>query len=305
LRALVLGGSGFIGSHVVDSLLNRGHEVAVFDRGPERFRSPLPRVDYVYGDFSDRMALFEAMTKVDVIFHLISTTFPGTANLDPRADVAGNLIGTLGLLDAMVSLGVQRIIYLSSGGTVYGRPEIEPVPESHPLRPINSYGIVKVAVEHYLGLYSAVHGLRPLAIRAANPFGPRQSHAGVQGVISTFLHSVRDCRPIEIWGDGSVTRDYLYVADLAELCVMAAEGEVTGALNAGSGVGRSMLEVVAAIANATGTTIEPAFKLGRAVDVQRSVLDVSRARQLLGWSAATGFDEALARTWDWVRSTAD
>lgn len=305
MKALVLGGCGFIGSHVVDALLKAGHRVVVFDRSPERFRPEVPNVHYHYGDFSDRMAVFEAMTGVDVIFQLISTTFPGTANLDPRSDVSGNLIGTLGLLDAMVSFGIGRIVFLSSGGTVYGPTDVEPIPESHPLRPINSYGIVKVAIEHYLDLYHRIHGLAPVAIRAANPFGPRQGHTGVQGVISTFLRCVRDGRPIEIWGDGSVVRDYLYVADLADLCVRAAESDVTGAINAGSGEGRSLSDVVAAIGQTTGLEVEPVYKPGRAVDVARSVLDVSRAQDLVGWSNSTPFSEGLTRTWSWLRDAAE
>lgn len=300
MKALVLGGCGFIGSHVVDVLVARGYSVTVFDRSPERFRPPIRDVTYLFGDFTDRMALFEGMTGIDVIYHLVSTTFPGTANFDPQADVTGNLIGTLGVISAMLSLGIKRIVFLSSGGTVYGRPEMEPIPETHPLRPINSHGIVKVAIEHYLELYRAVHGLSPVAIRAANPIGPRQSHTGVQGVVSTFLRRVRDRRPIEIWGDGSVVRDYLYVADLAELCVLAGESQVTGALNAGSSVGRSLTDIVNAIAETTGTALQPVYLPGRVVDVSRSILDVTRARNTLGWSATTDFPDALAKTWQWL-----
>ncbi|MDH4984421.1 NAD-dependent epimerase/dehydratase family protein [Aminobacter anthyllidis] len=303
MRALVLGGCGFIGSHVVDSLLARDHSVAVFDRSPERFRPPLRGVDYMFGDLSDRVALATALTGKDTVFHLVSTTFPGTANLDPQADVSGNLLGTLGLLETMNARGVGRLVYLSSGGTVYGRPEREPIPEEHPLRPINSYGIVKVAVEHYLSMFQTLHGLSSVAIRAANPFGPRQGHAGVQGAISTFLRRVRDREPIEIWGDGSVVRDYLYVADLSDLCVQAAGSEIAGALNAGSGVGRSLNEIVGAISRITGRRIDPVFRSARSVDVQRSVLDVSRANLTLGWTATTDFDAALAKTWDWIQKT--
>jgi len=179
MRVLVLGGCGFIGSHVVDALMDRGNSVGVFDRGPERFRAPVPKVDYHFGDFTEKSALLEAMSGADAVVHLVSTTFPGTANHDAPGDVAGNLLGTLGVLDAMVSLGVRRIIYLSSGGTVYGVPEVEPIPEDHPLRPINSYGIVKVAIEHYLELYRRSYGLSTLAIRPENPFGPWQGHDGV------------------------------------------------------------------------------------------------------------------------------
>lgn len=302
MRLLVLGGSGFIGSHVVDALLAQGHAVRVFDRGPERFRKPLPGVETVFGDFRDRMLLLEALTGIDIVIHLISTTFPGTADLDPQADVTGNLLGTLELLEAMKSIGINRLVYLSSGGTVYGIPQTNMVDEDHPLRPVGSYGIVKVAIENYLGMFQRSHGLRPVIIRAANPFGPRQAHSGVQGVISTFLHKVHTGQPIEIWGDGSVVRDYLYVADLADLCARAVASEATGTVNAASGIGRSLSEIVDSIALVTGKHIEPVYKPGRILDVPRSVLECSRAKAQFGWVAETDFLTALAQTWQWVQN---
>ena len=131
MKVLVVGGSGFIGSHVVDRLLIHGHSVRVFDRQPERFRGPLPKVDYCYADFADRMALVEALTGMDAVYHLLSTTVPGTADLDPKTDVQDNLIGTINLLDSMQRLGLSRILFLSSGGTVYGVPDTIPIPETH------------------------------------------------------------------------------------------------------------------------------------------------------------------------------
>lgn len=302
MKILVLGGCGFIGSHVVDALLARGHDVAVFDRGPEKFREPLPGVSYFHGDFADDMLLAEALSGVQAVIHLISTTFPGTANLNPKADVADNLIRTLALLEMMASLGISRLIYMSSGGTVYGVPERDPIPEDHPLRPINSYGIVKVAIESYLSMYARNAGLQTAAVRAANPFGPRQGHVGVQGVISTFLNKVLQDKPIEIWGDGSVVRDYLHVRDLADLCADLCASEVTGPINGGSGAGRSLNEVVAAISAVTGRQIAPVFRPGRALDVPRSVLDISRARDLLGWTPRIAFEDAVSETWDWLRA---
>ena len=181
MTVLVLGGCGFIGSHLVDALLRHGVGVRVFDRQAERFRPPVHGVEYRFGNFSDRMSLVEAMTGVDVVIHLISTTFPGTADLDPRTDVKDNLIGTLNLLDSMVSLGIKRIVYFSSGGTVYGVPDRVPIPESHALRPINSYGIVKAAIENYLEMYRRTRGISPLILRPSNPYGPRQGHAQAEG----------------------------------------------------------------------------------------------------------------------------
>ncbi len=146
--------------------------------------------------------------------------------------------------NSMQRLGLSRILFLSSGGTVYGIPDTIPIPETHALRPINSYGIVKATIEHYLEMYRRTRGLSPIIVRASNPFGPRQAHSGVQGVISTFLRRILAGQPLEIWGDGTVVRDYLEVGDLAELCVRAGTSDREGAYNAGSGHGLSVNDIV-------------------------------------------------------------
>jgi UDP-glucose 4-epimerase len=302
VRLLVLGGSGFIGSHVVDALLAQGHAVRVFDRAVERYR-PMPAgVEFVQGSLSDTSMIAEALAGVDMVFHLVSTTVPATANMDPVADIQGNLIATVRLLELMRAQGVSRLLYLSSGGTVYGVPTLDPVPEVHPLKPISSYGIVKVAIENYLAMEAHLHGLRPVILRPSNPYGPRQGHGGVQGVIGTYMGCLARGEPMQLWGDGSVVRDFIHVRDLARLCVICAEGDVTGTFNAGAGVGHSMREIIDGIAAASGRAVNPVMKPGRAFDIPRVVLDISRATQATGWRPETGLAEGLAETWGWVRS---
>ena len=176
MRALVLGGSGFIGSHLVDALLADGQRVRVFDRQPDRFRDALTGVDYRFGSLADVSDVAEALAGVDVVFHLVSTSVPSTSNLDPVADIEGNLVTAVQLLDQMTRLDVRRIVFLSSGGTVYGNPGTSPVTETDPLRPICSYGVVKVAIENYLFMYQDLHGIEPVILRPSNPIGPRQGH---------------------------------------------------------------------------------------------------------------------------------
>jgi UDP-glucose 4-epimerase len=301
MKVLVVGGSGFIGSHIVDRLLAHGHSVRVFDRQAETFRGPLCGVDYRFGDFADRMALVEALTGVEAVYHLVSTTLPGTADLDPKTDIQDNLIGAINLFESMHALGVHRILFLSSGGTVYGIPEMASIPETHPLRPISSYGIVKASIEHYLEMYRRTRGISPIIVRASNPFGPRQAHSGVQGVISTFLRRVLVGEPIEIWGDGSVVRDYFYVSDLAEFCARAGTGRREGAYNVGSGRGMSINEIVEAVRKVTGLDFETVYKPGRTTDVPRSVLDCSRAKNDFEWECEADFESALRKTWDWLK----
>lgn len=300
MKALVLGGNGFIGSHLVDSLLRDGHSVRVFDRRAENFRAPLPGVEYSLADFSDVAALAEALVGVDVVFHLISTTVPSTSNLDPVGDIQNNLINTVRLLQLMTQQGICRIIYLSSGGTVYGIPDVVPIAETHPLRPICSYGVVKVAVENYLHMFNHLHGLEYVVLRASNPYGERQGHAGVQGVIGTFIGKILAGEPIEIWGDGSVVRDFIYVGDLAQLCVRAGGLKTQGIFNVGSGVGHSINEIISTLKAVTGKPIEPIYMAGHGYDVPRVVLDIMRVNASFGWRPQVGLSEGIERSWRWV-----
>lgn len=301
MKVLVIGGCGFIGSHIVDRLLADGHSIRVLDRRAERFRPPLPGVDYVFGSLSDRMTLIEALTGCDVVFHLASTTFPGTANLNPKADVEDNLVGTLGLIETMVDMGIKRMVYLSSGGTVYGMHDSLPIREDQPLLPVGSYGIVKLAIERYLAMFGRTHGLSSVVIRASNPYGPRQAHSGVQGIIGTFLNRLKSGQQIEVWGDGSVVRDYFHVSDLAALCSKAAFSPSEGAFNAGSGEGASVLDLVEMISEVVDQPINPVFLPGRPVDVPHAVLDTSRARETFGWQCKVQLPDGIRQTWDWVK----
>lgn len=308
MRVLLIGGCGFVGSHVADALLERELGVRILDKRSEQFRPPLPGVEYVFGDFGDPATLTEALTGCDAVVHLASTTVPGTADRDPIADVEGNLVATLRLLQAMRAASVRKMIYLSSGGTVYGIPEIDPVPETHPLRPINSYGIVKLAVEQYLYKEYALHGQNYVVLRASNPYGPRQGQLGVQGIIGTHLWKSARHEPLEVWGDGSVVRDFVHVRDLARLCVDALLSDVTGCFNAGSGTGTAIRSIVDAIRRIVGQDGPPPpeviYKPGRPYDVPRVVLDITCARQSFGWAPEIGLDEGLAETWEWVRAHA-
>lgn len=297
MKALVLGGRGFIGGHVVDALVAAGHQVRVLDRAPETTVTPAVGTDCFYGDFADKALVYEAASGVDVVYHLISTTVPSTSNLDPVADVTGNIIPTLGLLSCMVELGISKIVFLSSGGTVYGIPEELPIREEHPLRPRCSYGVVKVAIENYLTMFQQLYGLDRVILRAANPYGERQGHFGVQGVINTFLLNVLAQKPIEVWGDGSVIRDYLYVGDLADLCVRVGEQGYSGIYNVGSGKGLSVTEVVQAIERVTGRALDPQYMPSRRYDVPEVVLDISKARKELGWAPKTDMEKGLDRMW--------
>lgn len=297
MKVLVLGGNGFIGSHVVDELRGAGHSVRIFDRSEDRYRGRFQDVDYVLGSFQDTFLVAEALSDIDVVFHGISTTVPGTSNLDPAADVESNLISTLRLLRSMQDKGMRRIVFLSSGGTVYGNPMMDPIPEDHPLHPVCSYGIVKVAIENYLYMHQQLHGLLPIVLRPSNPYGERQGHQGVQGVVGTFLHKAQKDERIEIWGNGGVVRDFIYIGDLARLCLRAIEGDVCGVFNVGSGLGHTVNDVLGCVKLVSGKSLQVDYKPARGYDVPRVVLDSSRASRQFDWATRVQLLDGIARTW--------
>lgn len=301
MKALIIGGCGFIGSHVLDKLHSERVSVRVLDRRAEMFRPPLPNVEYVMGDLSDTAQIYEALSGVDAVIHLASTTVPSTSNLDPVGDINGNLIATVRLLEVMRSAGVRKMVYLSSGGTVYGVPQTDPMREDHPLNPISSYGIVKGAIENYLFMEHKLHGLQYVALRASNPYGPRQGHTGIQGLIGTHLWRLARKEQIEVWGDGSIVRDFIHVQDMADLCYRALVSDVTGVFNAGSGEGASVAEVVKKICDVVGGDVKPIYKDKRNFDVPRVVLDVTRAKEAFGWQKTIDLEQGIKDTWAWVQ----
>jgi UDP-glucose 4-epimerase len=300
MRFLVLGGCGFIGSHMVDHLVASGHEVRVVARRPEASRPPVQGVDYLFGDCREAALLSRALGGIDGVIHMFSATTPGTGNLDPLSDVEQNLTSALTLLDLMTGAGVQRLVYLSSGGTVYGHSEVIPIPEDHPLRPIGSYGIVKVAVESYIHLYARNKGLQPVVIRPSNTYGERQGRNGAEGVISALMQRALTGARFEVWGDGSVVRDYLHVSDLVRLCLTAVENDVTGTFNAGSGIGTSLRSLVDLVGKVSGRDFAVHYGEGRSVDSTVNILDIAAAHRAFGWVPEVSLADGLRQTWDWT-----
>lgn len=305
MRALVVGGSGFIGSHLVDALLEAGAEVVVYDRARERYRETPAGVRWVDGELGDSGLLSSLLPDIDTLFHLASTTLPQTSNEDPAHDVQSNLVETVQMLEACVKQRVGKVVFLSSGGTVYGRVRELPVGEDHPTEPLCSYGIVKLAVERYLQLFHHLHGLRYAVMRPGNPYGERQSPDGIQGAVAVFLGRLARTESLEVWGDGTVVRDYFHVSDLARACVLAATSDRKRAIyNVGSGNGLSTMELLQRIEAIVGHAPPLDRKAARNFDVPELVLDASRIREELGWEPRVSLDEGLKRTWEWMRANA-
>jgi UDP-glucose 4-epimerase len=302
LRCAVLGAGGFIGSNLCQALVRQGASVRAFGR-----RRPFPEAlhgcDWIPGDFTDPTSVAAAVSGCDVVFHLVNATTPASANVDKLADLNANVASTLRLLEACRETGVTRVIFVSSGGTVYGIPDLVPTPETAPTNPITAYGISKLAVEKYLGLYEYLYGLQYRVLRVANPFGPFQTALKNQGVIAAFLRGALAGKPIEMWGDGSVIRDYIYVGDVVEALTLAVTHEGTGRIfNIGSGEGRSLNDIASAIDCLLGEEIPVEHRAGRPVDVPVSILDTSFAVSDLGWQPHTTFESGLLSTIEWMKS---
>jgi UDP-glucose 4-epimerase len=305
MKCLVLGGGGFIGSHVVDALLERGHRVRVFERPrvPQYRPCDGETLEWLEGDFQNSAVVSEAVRGVDAIVHLVSTTLPKTSNDDPEFDVQSNVIGTLRLLRLAVESGVRKVVFISSGGTVYGVPVAIPIPETHPTEPRVSYAIGKLAVEKFLAVFQQQHGLDYAVLRVANPYGPRQRVDIAQGAVAVFLDAALSQRSVDIWGDGSVVRDYVHITDVARAFVLALEyGGTERIFNIGSGQGHSLTDLLNVIERAVGHPVARRFLPARGIDVPSNVLDIARARCELGWAPQIGLDEGVARTVEWLRS---
>jgi len=301
MNCLILGGNGFIGSHLVDKLLAENHHVRVFDKYKELYRPPVPTVEYHYGDFGNRGLLSRALSGIDTVFHLISTTLPKTSNDDPAFDVSSNVIETIFLLEQCVAHKIKKVIFISSGGTVYGLPETLPIREDSPTNPLCSYGIAKLTNEKYLALFNYLHGLDYAVVRPSNPYGSRQNPAAAQGAVSVFLGKAIRNEMIEIWGDGEIVRDYLFIDDLTDAIYRTAVTPTKSRVfNIGSGEGISLNYILKAIGNITAAEIKVEYRSKRLFDVPKIFLDISRAKEELGWAPVTPFEAGLKKTCDFI-----
>lgn len=295
-RCLVLGGGGFLGGHIVEALVNDGLAVRVFDRAV-RHAGWSSSIDWVEGDFGNRGELLAAMEGCEIAIHLVSTTLPKTSNDDPVHDLESNLLATVRFLELARERRMRRVVFASSGGTVYGVPDTVPIPEGHPTSPICSYGIQKLTIERYLHLYHTLHGLEYCVLRLANPFGEGQRPDGTQGAVAVFLDRALRNEPITIWGDGSVVRDYVYVRDVARAFQLAVRrAQSTGVFNIGSGCGLSVTSLLHVIERLLGRTITRRHVEARPFDVPTNVLDIRKAARELLWAPRYSFEEGLQQT---------
>jgi len=304
MKCIIFGGGGFIGSAIADRLLADGHELRIFERPrvkPYRDFSASEQVEWIAGDMLSAHDVSGAIQGMDAVFHLVSFTLPKNSNEDILYDVQTNLMATLHLLHSMVAHQVKKIIFISSGGTIYGTPKYLPINEGHPTDPLVSYGITKLTIEKYLLMFQKLYGLKPVILRVSNPYGPRQRIETAQGAATIFIYRALHKIPIEIWGDGSTVRDYIYISDVADAFVkaLAYNGE-KNVFNISSGKGINLNELIAEIESVLQCSAIRNYLAPRPFDVPTSVLANTLARQELNWFPKVGINEGIIKTINWL-----
>jgi UDP-glucose 4-epimerase len=309
MKALVSGGSGFIGSHLVDALLDRGDEVVAVDNLSTGRRSNLEAAlergarlieeDIRDGDVMKK--LFDS-EQPEIVFHLAAQMDVRVSTARPSYDAEINVLGTLNLLEAARQSDVRRFVFTSTGGAIYGEADELPAAEDSPIRPEAPYGQAKFAAEGYCELYRRLHGLSTVSLRLGNVYGPRQDPFGEAGVIAIFCGKLLEGGRPTVFGDGKQTRDYIYVRDVVDAALIVAANDIHGAYNVGRGVETSVLELIDILAEHGNVQVEPEFAPARPGEVLRNAIDPSKAKQELGFEAKVGLSEGLRTTLDSFRA---
>ncbi|MCY7341057.1 MAG: NAD-dependent epimerase/dehydratase family protein [Pseudonocardia sp.] len=319
MRVAVSGGAGFIGSHLVDALVAEGSDVMVIDDLSHGSASNIvgaagtgasgSRVELVELDVRDGAGVHRALTRFrpEVVFHLAAQIDVRTSMLDPATDAAVNVLGSVNVFAAALAAGARRVVNTSTGGAIYGETDLVPTPETAPTDPLSAYGLGKHTVEQYGAWFRRSHGLDVVTLRYGNVYGPRQDPRGDAGVIAIFCDRVLSGSRPTVFGDGTQTRDYVFVGDIVA-ANLAAAGAVDlrhDLFNVGTGTEVDVLTLITAVADAAGVdpvAFAPEFRPARAGEVLRSCLDVSRARAERGLAAAPGLTAGLRPPREWVRT---
>ena len=301
MKILLLGGQGFIGQNLAKKLVSEGHTVRVLERkvNPDRI---IPNVEYVEGDFLDKSTYDNYLEGIDVVYHMISTTNANNSNNEMQRDVKDNIIGTIDLLDSCVKHNIKKVVFTSSGGTIYGIPQEVPIKENHPKKPICSYGITKLTIEKYLSLYKHLYNLDYTVLRLSNPYGPYHQSL-TQGLINVILYKAINNEEVEIWGDGKVERDYIYIDDTVDALSLVKDIETEEKVfNIGSGQSHSICDIIDEVEKIAGKDIKRVFKPSRSQDVPINVLDITLAKEVLGWEPKVGIEEGIKNTYQYQLS---
>lgn len=301
MKILVTGGAGFIGSWVSDAFVTQGHEVVIIDDLSTGIEENLPKsAEFIKCDIRD----FDSVEKIisdfkpDIIDHHAAQIDVRKSVDNPMHDAEINILGTLHLIESSMRHGVKKFIFASTGGAIYGEPEIIPADEKTDPFPISPYGTSKYAIEKYLGYYNSVHGFDYVALRYANVYGPRQNPHGEAGVVAIFCNRILSGQSCTVFGDGGQTRDYVYVEDIAKANLQSLDAPV-GSYNIGTGLETSVNDLISALKKSSGTDFEVYYGEERPGEVQSISLEALQAEKILGWKPNVELEEGIQKTWDW------
>lgn len=306
-RCCVVGGAGFVGSHLVKALLNSGREVTVLDKKPARRSAIPPLVRYVRGDCTRYDVLDAALEGATEVVDLAYATFPKTSFDNPVDDILNNLPPSVRLLEAARGARVRKMVVVSSGGTVYGKAQQTPIDEDHPTRPISPYGITKLALEKYAQMFHQLHDLPVVVVRPANAYGEGQRPFIGQGFIATAMGAISLKQHVVVYGRNGTVRDYVHAEDIASGIIAALDKGRPGlAYNIGTGVGRTnrqVLNAIEKIVRPAGFPVRVKTEATRGFDVPVNVLSSERLQEQTGWRPRVVWEDGLKRTWDWVQNS--
>lgn len=298
LNILILGGSGFIGKNLCRALAPKCRQIRCFsldDPFDDDFLDDVrDNIQWIQGSFDDTALITQSLEQIDIVYHLVCTTLPASSNSDLKFDLASNVLPTLSLLEAASASKVKKIIFVSSGGTVYGVPKQVPIQENNETQPICGYGIQKLAIEKYLHLYYYLYGLDYRILRLSNPYGKNQVSDRPQGVIGNFMHKALVGESLNVWGNGAAVRDYVYIDDAIDAFIDIVKYNGPYRLfNIGSGIGYSILEIIEQIEETIENKLNVRFHPARNVDLPLNILDISHARAELKWRPRTDLKTGL------------
>lgn len=304
MNILVTGGAGFIGSHIVDTLIAQGHTVVIIDNLiTGQIDLINPKAIFYQEDIRDGEKVSEIIQKhnIEVISHQAAQLDVRKSVEDPQFDAQVNIIGTINLFEAARKYGVRKIVFASSGGAIYGDTDILPTPETHPTDPISPYGIAKLVMEKYAHYYHTIYGIDYTALRYSNVYGPRQNTKGEAGVIAIFASRMLENKEVFINGDGENTRDFVFVEDVANANIAALTGDIIGAYNVGTATQSTINHVFDIIHQLTNSTVPKQYAEAKLGEQQHSCLSYDKAQQAISWTPKTDLESGLQQTVEWFR----
>lgn len=306
MKVLVTGGTGFIGSFVVEELLKHNHNVIVMANGrqlPGYLNHISEKISFFQADFGDVDSLNKILPGCDAVMHLAWSTVPKQTKGSTAYEFSGNIVSSINLIEKCIDYNIKKFVFISSGGTVYGLPNQIPILESHELNPISNYGLSKLTVEKILHLYHYSDKINYCILRVSNAYGERQNFFKNQGVIGMWLRNILQKGEIEIWGDGTVIRDYVYVKDVAKVFVNALHQMDGNAIyNIGGGHGYSLNDILNEVKRCVDVPFNVIYKESRSFDVPVNVLDISKAKEDLSYNPPTSLYEGIMNTWKWIKN---